>query len=43
VEVAVDGDVVGSGEGRSRREAETHAAEAALERIDAQAAEAVTP
>ena len=43
VEVAVDGDVVGSGEGRSRREAETHAAEAALERIEAQAAEAVTP
>ena len=41
--VAVDGVVVGSGEGRSRREAETHAAEAALERIDAQAAEAVTP
>ena len=33
VEVAVDGVVVGNGEGRSRREAETHAAEAALERI----------
>ena len=30
VEVAIDGDVLGTGEGRSRREAETHAAEAAL-------------
>ncbi len=35
VEVAVDGDVIGTGEGRSRREAETHAAEAALEQIGA--------
>jgi ribonuclease-3 len=35
VEVAVEGVVVGSGEGRSRRAAETHAAEAALERIAA--------
>ena len=43
VEVAVDGTVVGSGEGRSRREAETHAAEAALERIRAESAEAVSP
>ena len=43
VEVAVDGAVVGSGEGRSRREAETHAAESALERIDAVDATAVTP
>jgi ribonuclease-3 len=34
VEVAIDGDVLGSGEGRSRREAETHAAEAALERLE---------
>ena len=42
VEVAVDGDVLGSGEGRSRREAETHAAEAALERIDSEAPTAVT-
>jgi len=37
VEVAIDGDVVGSGEGRSRREAETHAAEAALAGLEAQA------
>jgi len=43
VEVAVDGAVVGSGEGRSRREAETHAAEAALERIRAESAGAVSP
>ncbi len=35
VEVAIDGEVRGSGEGRSRREAETRAAEAALERLDA--------
>jgi ribonuclease III len=34
VDVAVDGDVLGRGEGRSRREAETHAAEAALARIE---------
>ena len=34
VEVAVEGTVIGSGEGRSRREAETHAAEAALEHLD---------
>jgi ribonuclease-3 len=34
VEVSVDGDVLGSGEGRSRREAETGAAEAALARLD---------
>ena len=34
VEVAIDGDVLGSGEGGSRREAETHAAEAALERLE---------
>ena len=31
VEVSLDGIVLGSGEGRSRREAETHAAEVALE------------
>jgi ribonuclease-3 len=37
VEVAIDGEVVGSGEGRSRREAETHAAEAALARLEAHA------
>jgi ribonuclease-3 len=43
VEVALDGTVVGSGEGRSRREAETHAAEAALEHIGAEAAGAVSP
>lgn len=43
VEVAIDGTVVGTGEGRSRREAETHAAEAALERLDADAAAPVTP
>ena len=43
VEVAVDGVVVGRGEGRSRREAETHAAEAALERLGADAAEGVSP
>jgi ribonuclease-3 len=43
VEVAVDGAVLGRGEGRSRREAETHAAQAALERIQAETeAEAVT-
>ncbi len=35
VEVAIDGEVRGSGEGRSRREAETRAAEVALERLDA--------
>ncbi len=39
VEVAVNGDVVGRGEGRSRREAETHAAEAALEHIAGAATE----
>jgi len=33
VEVAVDGVVLGRGEGRNRREAETQAAEAALERL----------
>lgn len=43
VEVAVDGVVLGSGEGGSRREAETHAAEAALVRIETEAAAAVTP
>jgi ribonuclease-3 len=43
VEVTVDGVVVGTGEGRSRREAETHAAEAALEGIDATGAAPVTP
>jgi ribonuclease III len=43
VEVAIDGVVVGRGEGRSRREAETHAAEAALERLATDAAEAVSP
>ena len=43
VEVAVGGVVVGNGEGRSRREAETHAAEAALERLGDEAAEAVSP
>jgi len=42
VEVAVDGVVRGQGEGRSRREAETRAAEAALEAIDAREAD-VTP
>ncbi len=34
VEVAVDGEVCGVGEGRSRREAETRAAESALKRLD---------
>jgi ribonuclease-3 len=34
VEVAIEGEVIGAGEGRSRREAETHAAEAALARLD---------
>ena len=43
VEVAVDGTVIGTGEGRSRREAETHAAEAALEHLDSGATTAVTP
>ena len=43
VEVTVDGVVVGTGEGRSRREAETHAAQAALEGIDATGAAPVTP
>jgi dsRNA-specific ribonuclease len=38
VEVSVEGEVVGAGEGRSRREAETHAAEAALERLHDQLA-----
>jgi len=42
VEVAVDGDVLGSGEGRSRREAETHAAEAALQQIEAHTAQVVS-
>ncbi len=42
VEVAIDGTVVGSGEGRSRREAETHAAEAALEQLDVAAVTPVT-
>ena len=42
VEVAVDGMVVGSGEGRSRREAETHAAEAALERLETESTGAVS-
>ena len=42
VEVAVDGETLGRGEGRSRRAAETHAAEAALEAIDAAAAAAQT-
>ena len=37
VEVAIDGDVLGVGEGRSRREAETRAAEAAMENLDAAA------
>jgi ribonuclease-3 len=34
VEVAIDGEVWGVGEGHSRREAETRAAEAALEQLD---------
>ena len=42
VEVAVDGDVLGTGEGRSRREAETHAAEAALDRIEVDGATTVS-
>ena len=42
VEVAVDSVVLGSGDGRSRREAETHAAEAALEHIRVEAAKAVS-
>ncbi len=42
VEVAVDGDVLGRGEGRSRREAETHAAEAALDRIETDGATTVS-
>jgi ribonuclease-3 len=41
VEVAIDGDVLGRGEGRSRREAETHAAKAALESIEDEAASKV--
>ena len=43
VEVSVDGDIVGSGEGRSRREAETHAAEAALDQLDTETTTAVSP
>ncbi|MGD8485054.1 MAG: ribonuclease III [Chloroflexota bacterium] len=43
VEVAIDGEVIASGEGRSRREAETHAAEAALEIIGAKTAAETTP
>lgn len=43
VEVAVEGAVIGSGEGRSRREAETHAAEAALEHLEAATSRAVSP
>ncbi len=35
VEVAIDGEVYGVGEGRNRREAETRAAEVALERLEA--------
>jgi ribonuclease-3 len=42
VEVAIDSVVIGAGEGRSRREAETHAAEAALERLAAEAEQATT-
>jgi ribonuclease-3 len=38
VEASVDGVVLGAGEGRSRREAETIAAEAALLRLDAESA-----
>lgn len=38
VEVAIEGEVWGLGEGRNRREAETRAAEAALERLEAAAA-----
>lgn len=40
VEVSIDGDVLGEGEGRSRREAETSAAEAALEVLMAAAVDA---
>jgi ribonuclease-3 len=40
VEVAIDGEVVGVGEGGSRREAETHAAENALEQLEPSPAEA---
>jgi ribonuclease-3 len=40
VEVAIDGEVRGVGEGRSRREAETRAAESALARMDEPAAAA---
>jgi ribonuclease-3 len=44
VEVAIDGEVIGTGEGHSRREAETHAAESALEHLAAaSAAEEATP
>jgi ribonuclease-3 len=43
VEVAIDGVVVGSGEGRSRREAETRAAEVALGHLEIDADAAVTP
>jgi len=47
VEVALEGETIGSGEGGSRREAETQAAEAALERLQAESAgvtrEAETP
>lgn len=38
VEVSVDGEALGRGEGRSRREAETHAAEVALGRLSDEAA-----
>jgi ribonuclease-3 len=40
VEVSLDGIVLGTGQGRSRREAETHAAEVALEGLAGEIAEA---
>jgi ribonuclease III len=43
VEVAIDGEVVGTGEGSSRREAETQAAEAALAGFDAATAGVTGP
>jgi ribonuclease-3 len=39
VEVSLDGIVLGTGQGRSRREAETHAAEVALEGLADEIAE----
>ena len=43
VEVSLEGRILGVGEGHSRREAETMAAEAAMATIDADEASAVVP